>query len=250
MEISELLNFASEVGRQLLESGAETSRVEDTLDRIIKHFYSGHHEVLVVMTGLFVNIGTRTKTVRVKNRSINLDRVSKINMLSRDIAESKVDFEEATKRLDKISNMETYPLWLKTLAVAMCCAFFTLLFGGGMNDAVNSFIAGILFYILSLFMRKHKNAEFVITFFSGVIISLFAVAAELSGFSKDTDAMLIGSMMPLFPGLAITNAIRDIIAGDYLSGGARVFDAVVVAVALAAGAASVMYIAKYFYGGI
>ena len=137
MEISELLNFASEVGRQLLESGAETSRVEDTLDRIIKHFYSGHHEVLVVMTGLFVNIGTRTKTVRVKNRSINLDRVSKINMLSRDIAESKVDFEEATKRLDKISNMETYPLWLKTLAVAMCCAFFTLLFDGGMNDAVN-----------------------------------------------------------------------------------------------------------------
>ena len=45
--------------------------------------------------------------------------------------------------------------------------------------------------------------------------------------------MITGAIMPLVPGLAITNAIRDIIAGDYLSGGARLFDAVVVAIALA-----------------
>ena len=54
--------------------------------------------------------------------------------------------------------------------------------------------------------------------------------------------------MPLVPGLAITNAIRDIIAGDYLSGGARLFDAVVVA--LATGAGSVMYIFGHMTGGV
>ena len=47
--------------------------------------------------------------------------------------------------------------------------------------------------------------------------------------------------MPLVPSLAITNAIRDI-AGDYLSGGARLFDAVVVAIAACHGVGSVMYI--------
>ena len=56
--------------------------------------------------------------------------------------------------------------------------------------------------------------------------------------------------MPLVPGLAITNAIRDIIAGDYISGGARLFDAVVVAIALAAGAGSVMYIFGHMTGGV
>ena len=50
MQINELVTFAADVGRGLLESGAETSRVEDTVERIIRHFYDGKSEVLVVMT--------------------------------------------------------------------------------------------------------------------------------------------------------------------------------------------------------
>lgn len=69
-------------------------------------------------------------------------------------------------------------------------------------------------------------------------------------FGKNINPMITGAIMPLVPGLAITNAIRDIIAGDYLSGGARLFDAVVVAIALATGAGSVMYIFGHMTGGI
>lgn len=36
MQINELVTFAADVGRGLLESGAETSRVEDTVERIIR----------------------------------------------------------------------------------------------------------------------------------------------------------------------------------------------------------------------
>ena len=75
MQINELVTFAADVGRGLLESGAETSRVEDTVERIIRHFYDGKSEVLVVMTGLFVTVGDVTKTVRVRRRTINLDKV-------------------------------------------------------------------------------------------------------------------------------------------------------------------------------
>ena len=54
MELEKLLDFSAEVGKGLLENGAETSRVEDTLTRIIRHFYDGHSEIFVVMTGFFV----------------------------------------------------------------------------------------------------------------------------------------------------------------------------------------------------
>ena len=130
MQINELVTFAADVGRGLLESGAETSRVEDTVERIIRHFYDGKSEVLVVMTGLFVTVGDVTKTVRVRRRTINLDKVSKINMMSRDIADDKIDFEEALKRFEYIMEQKPYSLWVKTVAVAFCCGFFTLLFGG------------------------------------------------------------------------------------------------------------------------
>ena len=125
MQINELVTFAADVGRGLLESGAETSRVEDTVERIIRHFYDGKSEVLVVMTGLFVTVGDVTKTVRVRRRTINLDKVSKFNMMSRDIADDKIDFEEALKRFEYIMAQKPYSLWVKTVAVAFCCGFFT-----------------------------------------------------------------------------------------------------------------------------
>ena len=250
MQINELVTFTADVGRGLLESGAETSRVEDTVERIIRHFYDGKSEVLVVMTGLFVTVGDVTKTVRVRRRTINLDKVSKINMMSRDIADDKIDFEEALKRFEYVMAQKPYPLWVKTVAVAFCCGFFTLLFGGNAFDGLNSFVVGAVINVFIWFLRKHHTAEFIITFSGGVVIALLILLFYAIGLGKNVNPMITGAIMPLVPGLAITNAIRDIIAGDYLSGGARLFDAVVVAIALATGAGSVMYIFGHMTGGV
>lgn len=249
MELEKLLDFSAEVGKGLLENGAETSRVEDTLTRIIRHFYRGHSEIFVVMTGFFVNIGTYTTTVRVRNRTINLDKVSKINMLSRDIVDGKISFNEAAERFGEIKGQPPYPLWIKTAAVAVCCSFFTLLGSGNLSDSLNSFIVGAVLNVLIWFMRKKHTADFIITFTGGAMIAVLTVLLYAAGLGININAMITGSIMPLVPGLGITNALRDIIAGDYLSGGARMFDAIVVAVALAAGAGAVMYMIGYMSGG-
>lgn len=250
MDIEKLLSFSSEVGEGLLECGAETSRVEDTLSRIIGHFYNGHSEIFVVLTGFFVNIGRYTVTVRVRRRSINLDKVSKINMLSRDIVGDKISFEEAWERLKNIRNKSPYPLWLKTAAVAFCCSFFTLLRSGDISDSLNSFIVGAALNALIWLLKKHHVADFIVTFTGGVLIAVFTVLLYAAGLGSNINAMITGAIMPLVPGLAITNALRDIIAGDYISGGARMFDAIVVAVALAAGAGMAMYMFGYMSGGM
>ena len=49
------------------------------------------------------------------------------------------------------------------------------------------------------------------------------------------DTVMIGSFMPLVPGMAITNAVRDTLRGDYLSGGARVMEAFLKALGIAIG---------------
>lgn len=250
MELEKLLDFAADTGKCLLESGAETSRVEDTLGRIIRHFYSGHSEIFVVLTGFFVNIGTQMTTVRVRNRTINLDKVSKINMMSRDIVGGKISFNEAVERLESIKKQKPYPIWLKTSAVAVCCSFFTLLQSGGLSDSLNSFIVGAALYVFVWLLRRHNTADFIVTFSGGAMIALLTTALYTAGLGSNINAMITGSIMPLVPGLGITNALRDIIAGDYLSGGARLFDASVVAVALAAGAGVMMYMFGYMSGGM
>lgn len=249
MDLDKIINFVTDTGRILLESGAETSRIEDTLKRITNYYCGEESETVVVLTGFFVSIGTTTKTVRVNKRTINLDKVSKINMLSRDITSGKVTIDEAIERLNKIEKSKPYPLILMTFAVAVSCAFFTLLSGGNWTDSINSFITGVVMNLFTWLMRKYNIANFIVTFSGGIIISLITIILYKTGIGTNINAMITGAIMPLVPGLAITNAIRDIIAGDYLSGSARMFDAVVAAVALAAGAGISMYLFGNMSGG-
>lgn len=207
MQINELVTFAADVGRGLLESGAETSRVEDTVERIIRHFYDGKSEVLVVRQDCLSLSAKLQKRSEFAGRTINLDKVSKINMMSRDITDDKIDFEEALKRFEYIMVQKPYPLLVKTVAVAFCCGFFTLLFGGNAFDGLNSFVVGAVINVFIWFLRKHHTAEFIITFSGGVVIALLILLFYAIGLGKNINPMITGAIMPLVPGLAITNAI-------------------------------------------
>jgi uncharacterized membrane protein YjjP (DUF1212 family) len=57
------------------------------------------------------------------------------------------------------------------------------------------------------------------------------------------NSIIVGCMMPLLPGLAMTNAIRDTIRGDLISGIARATEALLVASSLAAGTGVTIYMA-------
>jgi uncharacterized membrane protein YjjP (DUF1212 family) len=49
------------------------------------------------------------------------------------------------------------------------------------------------------------------------------------------DYVVIGNIMLLIPGIALTNSLRDMISGDIISGLLRFLDAILVAAAIAAG---------------
>ena len=56
----------------------------------------------------------------------------------------------------------------------------------------------------------------------------------------NSDKIIIGGIMLLVPGLAITNAIRDTMAGDLVAGNARMMEAFFVSVAIATGAGTML----------
>ena len=80
-----LLNTCLLAGKIMTESNAEMYRVEDTMSRIASA--SGNYRLVsyVTQTGLFIGFD-RTSTIRMEqitNRTINLERVVKVNNLSR-----------------------------------------------------------------------------------------------------------------------------------------------------------------------
>lgn len=65
---------------------------------------------------------------------------------------------------------------------------------------------------------------------------------ESAGFVRDVGNMMIGSVMPLVPGLAITNAVRDLMAGHLIAGLSRGAEAFLTAFAIGTGIAFVLSI--------
>ena len=65
--------------------------------------------------------------------------------------------------------------------------------------------------------------------------SAAAITATNLGLGHDPNEIIIGNIMLLIPGIALTNSLRDMISGDIISGLLRFLDAILVAVAIAAG---------------
>ena len=70
------------------------------------------------------------------------------------------------------------------------------------------------------------------------------------GLGEHLEFMIIGSIMPLIPGYAFTNAIREIADGDYISGSVRMLDALLIFVCIAIGVGLGVSFLNHTMGGV
>lgn len=86
------------------------------------------------------------------------------------------------------------------------------------------------------------KVRFLSEFLGSVAIGLLAILAVKYQFGHSMDDIIIGSVMPLVPGVPLTNAVRDILAGDLVSGIARGVEALMSAIAIGSGIAMMLQI--------
>lgn len=235
-----ILEVVSKAGVLLIESGAEIYRVEDTMLHLAKSFKGvedaqSYVSATGVMLSIKMNNQNTTKIFRVGKVSTNLDCIHAINALSREASIKHYDVEYVAKRLDEIQKAKLYPWWIYVLASGFGAAGFCGFFRGNTREIILTFIIGIIIALVTNGLKKlDLNSFFVNAIASAVmtlVASFFYQRAPLVSF----DILIISSIMLLVPGLAITNAIRDILHGDYVSGLARICEAFVCAIAIATG---------------
>lgn len=240
MNDNDILDFVTDVGKMLLENGAETYRVEDTIGRLLKSLNIENSETFATSTGLFVCIKNHTKVERIKKRSMNLERISEINDLSRKFVVNEISLKEAREKLKLIQNSNLYSTKLITLSIGVTCFFFSLLFKGTISDAISAFIVGFLLNIFTTFLSKQTISNFLQICLGGFFVAIVSLINLNIGIGKDVNNVIISSVMPLVPGVCFTNAIRDIFEGDYISGGSRMFEALVIAISIAIGVGTIL----------
>lgn len=253
-EEKEVMEAALQAGHILLENGAEISRVEETIDRICRYFGVESGSAFVLSNGIFVTAGSERERYFAKVQHIpvsgtHLNRVTAVNQLSREIAEGKHSLEDVRRVLEEIKRMPGKRWYTQVLASGIGSAAFCCLFGGNWGDTLSALVAGLLLYLFVLFISVPHLSKIVGNIGGGALVTVVCSVMYLADAGQHLNFMIIGSIMPLVPGVAFTNAIRDMADGDYISGSVRMLDALLVFLSIAIGVGMAFNLISGITGG-
>ena len=254
-EISELIKVACRMGQLMLENGGETYRVEQMICIMCTTYNYPKTESFVTPTGIMISItNDNNETIslvkRIHSRTVDLTKVSLVNDLSRKIASEKISISKINKLLDSIDSTPKYDNKTTSFFTALASSAFCSLFGGGLRDFLVTFVIGFILNYFSIYLNKLEVNGFFVNISSGCLASLLALLSIKLRLGINQDAIVIGSIMLLLPGITITNAIRDIIAGDLVSGISRTIEAFLAAIAIAIGTGFSFNIWLTLFGGL
>ncbi|KAA0546091.1 threonine/serine exporter family protein [Bacillus sp. BGMRC 2118] len=230
-------------GKIMLQSGAETYRVEDTMIRIAASYGIDQAHSYVTPTGILFSIDgvEPTKLVRIVERSTDLQKVTQVNGISRTISTGVLSPNEAIQQLKEIEREpHAYPVWIQIIAAAVSSGCFMLMFKGDWTDFIPACIAGGAGFACLLYFNHLLKVKFFAEFSASLVIGLVSFLFITLDVGKELDKIIIGSVMPLVPGLLITNAIRDLMAGHLVSGISKGAEAFLTAFAIGSGIATVL----------
>ncbi|MGL4730804.1 MAG: threonine/serine ThrE exporter family protein [Clostridium sp.] len=244
MYTDNIIHLAADAGKIMLENGGETYRVEQTISMICNSFDIPHVDIFITPTVIIISITNKNyETISVVRKlsgsTVNLKKVALISDLSRKICSKKIplSMDDIKSELKYIDNLPAYSKDTVLFASIFTAGFFCLLFGGSLRDFFVSSLIGLLIGLIGRFCTKYNINNFFNNVCGGFIASSIAVIANHFNPLFNVDTIIIGAIMLLVPGLLITNAIRDTLAGDLLSGISRSIEALIIAISISIGTA-------------
>lgn len=239
MNEHELFKYIGEIGRLLLRHSAEIYRVEESLKRMCWSY--GFKDVGVFALPSYFTLGatlndgsTPSIIIRTTQNRINLDCMYELNNLVRYICDKQPDVDYIKKEVNRIKKLEDNML-LVFLGYGMGAGFFCLFFGGRLTECLVSMGIGFCMYFI-IWLHEILDINAIVR---TILTSMFLTAAAILCYHfhliNNLQPTIIGSLMILVPGIAITNSLRDIMSGDYISGQARMLEAFLTATAIALG---------------
>ena len=239
-EQSKLLDCMLEMGDLLLDSGAEISRVEDTLSRMGMAYGARRMDVFVItsiisMTMEFPDADPMTETRRILSTGrTDFYRLEKLNALSRSCCVEPLPLTELRARLDKVASGRK-PFAMIFWGSVLAAASFAVFFGGDGWDALAAGVFGALIVLLQDRLGRTQLNPVASNLLISLVVGLGVGLAAMLIPVLHMDMILIGDIMLLIPGMAMTNAIRNMLVGNTISGVVRLAETLIWAGALAGG---------------
>ena len=235
-----MLTCAMDVGEQMLISGAEVHRVEESICRMCSAFGFLRTDVFIITSSMVVTVYDQentpyTQTRRITASTTDIEKIHHLNALSRKICAQTMTEAEIRADLNDAVNCKTYPFWVELLCYAVIAGAFTLFFGGTWTEALISLLVGGIVRLGIALWERAIPSKIFSKFFSAVVATTLAFLSVRAGWITKVDMIIIGNIMTLIPGIGLTVALRDLFTGDSIAGLLRTIEAILTALAIAAG---------------
>ena len=244
---AKILHRILDMGELMLSTGAEIKRVENTVIRLGKAFGAERVDVFAITSSIVVTMTfpeekeiTQTRRIE-KPAGTNLNKLEQLNALSRACCEKKMSLEELEAGMERIKSKDVSRWYIYTGSVISAAAF-SVFFGGTIWDGA---AAGV-FALFLCFCQNHLDHlcpnkvifNLLCSLVSGIGIYVLTAAIP----ALQADKIIIGDIMLLIPGIAMTNAVKDMLVGDTIAGTMRFLESLLWAGALAGGFMASMWI--------
>jgi len=234
------IDIMLDLGEELLASGAEVNRVENTLCRMGEAYGAKRVNVFVITSSIVITVIfpsgeeiTNTRRI-VRSVSTNLSRLEQLNKLSRECTENKLSIKEIEIKLKTITTHKPTKIFEYSGSV-LAAGAFAVFFGGNIFDGIIAAIFGAVICFLSLTFAPKCPTRVFYYFSTALLVGICICLISTISSCFHADKIMIGDIMLLIPGIAITNSVRDMLIGDTLSGAMRFIESLIWAIAIAGG---------------
>ncbi len=235
-----LVDCMLEMGELLLDCGAEISRVEDTLTRVGKAYGANRVDVFVIPSLVSITLNFPetvpvTETRRISSTgSTDFYRLEKLNTLSRSCCVQPLDLDELREKLNRVASGHK-PFSVVFWGSVLGGGGFAVFFGGSLWDGLAAAVFGagicLLQYALGRTQLNPVASNLIVSLLAGLAIGIVSGLIPL----LHMDKIMIGDIMLMIPGLAMTNALRNMLVGNTISGTMRLAESLIWAGSLAGG---------------
>ena len=234
------------IGYLLLKHGSEIYRVEESLLRMCEGVGFSNIEVFAIPSYFTISLdlsdGTHYQTSkRSRTNRTNLDYLYHLNCLVREISNQDISTSDIHQRIEDIQSQKMNQA-LILVGYIISGAMFSVFFGGRVVEMIVGAIIGFVLYYFSYLLELLKINSIVRTILSSMVLSTIAIMAYKAHIIQNTQSVITGTLMILVPGIAITNSLRDIMGGDFVSGLSRMIEAILIAASIAMGVGIMMMI--------
>lgn len=247
-ECESLVEYTLNLGRQMMECGAEAWRAENTMARIFRAYGLEVLDAHTIATQAAVTVKapdgshyTSTCMILPDKTGTDLQRLELINASARAICDQPPAIDDLPLCLPPSGPRWS---WRELAGYLLGAGAFAVFFGGTLLDGLTAAVIAAVIYGMDQIRRAHHQHRIIYTvvacFVSGILARIWAGL----GLGVHLDMIMIGDVMLFIPGLALVNGVRELFYSDILTGIYRMTEAL-----LGAGAIAVGYAVALMVGG-